>query len=28
VTYVNEPMNMDNQDAVAWVEQYLGDSLP
>ena len=28
VTYVNEPMNMDSQDAVAWVEQYLGDSLP
>jgi len=28
VNYVNEPMNMDNQDAVAWVEQYLGDSLP
>ena len=28
VTYVNEPMSMDSQDAVAWVEQYLGDSLP
>lgn len=28
VTYVNEPISMDSQDAVAWVEQYLGDSLP
>ncbi len=27
VTYVNEPISMDSQDAVAWVEQYLGDSL-
>ena len=26
VTYVNEPISMDSQDAVAWVEQYLGDS--
>ena len=28
VTYVNEPISMDSQDAVAWVEQFLGDSLP
>ena len=28
VTYVNEPISMDSQDTVAWVEQYLGDSLP
>ena len=28
VNYVNEPISMDSQDAVAWVEQYLGDSLP
>ena len=28
MTYVNEPMSMDSQDAVAWVEQYLGDSAP
>ena len=28
MTYANEPMSMDSQDAVAWVEQYLGDSAP
>ena len=28
VTYHNEPISMDSQDAVAWVEQHLGDSIP
>ena len=28
MTYANEPMSMDSQDAVAWVEQFLGDSAP